>query len=54
MKGIPAAPAAVPAPAAAAPRVDLMDLLSLDDSAAPAEQANASVSNSDGEPLVAP
>lgn len=47
MKGIPAAPAAV-APAAA-PRADLMDLLSLDDSAAPPEQAKASVSNSDGE-----
>lgn len=47
MKGIHAAPAAVPT--APAPRADLMDLLSLDDSAAPTEQAKASVSNSDGE-----
>lgn len=47
MKGIHAAPPAVAA--AAAPRADLMDLLSLDDSAAPPEQAKASVSNSDGE-----
>lgn len=49
MKGIHAASAPVPAPAAAAPRADLMDLLSLDDSAAPAQQAAASATNSDGE-----
>ncbi|KAL3137259.1 hypothetical protein ABBQ32_006805 [Trebouxia sp. C0010 RCD-2024] len=49
IRGIHAAPAPVPAPAAAAPRADLMDLLSLDDTAAPAEQAAASATDSDGD-----